>query len=502
MKLFDTFRSFLVTCLCIAPFFNTPSLFAQDPLIDEAVAEVEAEQQQELRKFVGSLSIFCKDQKCGLINTRTKKVVLKPKYDWISDYYEQKGGYEYIQSGCAEKDPQAYSWFTVGVNNYQGGIAFMDGKLWNDVDAIQEKNEEILVAQQVSTALQTKKTEPCKPIQQQVYIPSVKGGAIVAKKGRFGFVNRRGRLEIYPNYPDLKDLLAELAAYPKGYHKYQSITKISNQLFTYQDSTNKYGFIHANGKVLSAPIYDEISQHQGFIKTAQRLPEEGMKYGCLHQEGLFNIPPKYQSIEKMEDKNVLLVTEKRDSTTKYGLIDYITTQFIVEPIFDDWGKNIALKGKEYDSYELMYTTNKYGKQIFLPYLLLKNGETHTIINYKGRPLLSKYTVVAHKGNGFIEFAKGDKKGIYDFEKRKMRLTAQYDAIEVIEGRPNPYFLVQNGEKWTIINQEGEKIHRKKFHNFERQGNDKLMLSKKRKKYIFDAQTGTISVFKERSFMMR
>lgn len=124
------------------------------------------------------------------------------------------------------------------------------------------------------------------------------GLAVVQKNGKYGYVNKDGKVAIPLEYDDANYFLGHIARVKKG---------------------NKYGYIDTNYKIVIPIKYDDIEN----LNFTIYLTKENGKYGFIDKTGKTVVEHQYDDARGF-NANVVKVAKNG----KYGLTDYTGKIFL------------------------------------------------------------------------------------------------------------------------------------------------------------------------------
>lgn len=159
-----------------------------------------------------------------------------------------------------------------------------------------------------------------KEVTEMIYQES-EGYRAVKRNGRYGFIDREGRLRIANRYEGVQPFREGFAA-----------VKI----------LGKWGFINLHDNITVQPVYDEV---ESFENKRALVRQKGM-YGLIDPQGKLVLPVRYQSIEALPSGNLLIRIDNL-----YGLAD-ASGKMLITARYDkliDTGKGyvIAVKNDKY-----------------------------------------------------------------------------------------------------------------------------------------------------------
>ncbi len=185
------------------------------------------------------------------------------------------------------------------------------------------------------------------------------GYRAIKRNGRYGFIDREGRLRIANRYEAVQPFREGFAA-----------AKI----------LGKWGFINLQDNITVQPVYDEVqSYHKG-----RALVRQKGAYGLVDQKGKLVLPVRYESIQALATGNLLVRLDNL-----FGLAD-ASGKILITPRYDELtdtgsGYVIARKNNQYgilslegiNTVPIMYDLIKYDPHENV-FLAMKRAQWETI----------------------------------------------------------------------------------------------------------------------------
>ena len=195
----------------------------------------------------------------------------------------------------------------------------------------------------------------------------------------------------------------------------------------------KYGLIDLKGKEILPIEYDDIQATLG-VKNSLKIQKDG-KYGVANIEGKVVIKPEYADILQLGEDNKSGYIVKNDNG-KYGIVDYSDT-----PVLQcEYDAVSQIYGND------MYVVTKSGKQI----LVNKDG-TEAIKNNSNYNSIEE--VLKTKEAGVI-IKKGEKYGVINLDGETI-VEPNYEDLK--EAKPGILICKKNGKYGIIDLENNEKI---------------------------------------------
>jgi hypothetical protein len=124
----------------------------------------------------------------------------------------------------------------------------------------------------------------------------------IQRDGRYGFIDRRGRLRIANRYEDI-------GKFSEGFAPVKIL--------------GKWGFVNMEDNVVINPNYERVTEFSHGISVAVR----GGKYGVIARDGSILLPFRYDSIQIIDERLALVAKGKRGLAALSGHV-------LIEPRFD------------------------------------------------------------------------------------------------------------------------------------------------------------------------
>lgn len=270
---------------------------------------------------------------------------------------------------------------------------------------------------------------------------------ILTKNERYGVINKNGEVVVEPIYDTVQipnpskpvficmsDYNTETKEYKTTvlndqkeilFSEYESVQAIPAEAtldgVPYEKSVlqykqdGKYGLINLEGKVITKPIYEQISSIN--YKEGTLLVKQDGKFGAINMKGKVVIKPEYDSITSdnyfnTETKNEytgFIVSKVTDEGYRYGYINY-NGKVILNTEYNEIDRIIEMEDGK-DAYLVAYKNGQAG--------LLKNNRN--IINHEYESI--KYNSL----NDLFIVQRNSKQGVIDKEGKNI-LNIEYDNI--------------------------------------------------------------------------
>ena len=270
---------------------------------------------------------------------------------------------------------------------------------------------------------------------------------ILTKNERYGVINKNGEVVVEPIYDTVQipnpskpvficmsDYNTETKEYKTTvlndkkeilFSEYESVQAIPAEAtldgVPYEKSVLQYkqdgknGLINLEGKVITKPIYEQISSIN--YKEGTLLVKQDGKFGAINMKGKVVIKPEYDSITSdnyfnTETKNEytgFIVSKVTDEGYRYGYINY-NGKVILNTEYNEIDRIIEMEDGK-DAYLVAYKNGQAG--------LLKNNKN--IINHEYESI--KYNSL----NDLFIVQRNSKQGVIDKEGKNI-LNIEYDNI--------------------------------------------------------------------------
>jgi hypothetical protein len=219
--------------------------------------------------FESDRAVVRKNNKCGIIDTNGK-LVLEPKYDYISSFSE---GYAFVFNGTVDK------WGSPDNGKY--GFIDTTGKLisdmqWDGADSFHE------------------------------------GFASVIKNGKTGCIDTAGKIAVKPQYDYVGEFVNGRALVFNG-----KLTDYGSP------DDGQYGFIDTEGKIISKMQWEAASPFQEDLAVVKA---DG-KWGFIDRQGKIVVEPTYDAADSFKGgrARVFIGTTSMDGYPEDGYYSFIDT---------------------------------------------------------------------------------------------------------------------------------------------------------------------------------
>lgn len=206
----------------------------------------------------------------------------------------------------------------------------------------------------------------------------------------------------------------------------------------------KRGIIDKQGKVIVAPIYDDVDTFSFDNREALKVSQNG-KIGVVNLKGEIIVPVAYDFIDEL-NKNYRVIIDKPER--KVGLIARNGT--VIIPAENKWiGKTPGTSGPvlllNYSDYEFNFLDKD--NKLILPQNVSKYGY-----------VLDEYKLKNATHNLLYVKTKEGKMGLLDENEGKLAVPMVYDEIvqSTSDGR-HIYYSVKKGKKFGLISEKNEVV---------------------------------------------
>lgn len=314
------------------------------------------------------------------------------------------------------------------------------------------------------------------------------------KKGKYGLIDLQGKVISEP--------------------RFQALEIINKDIIGFKEN-NKWGWLDAtDGKIIQTPIYDEVGKTYLFENMIQ-IHLNG-KQGIAQKSGKVVVPPRYERLSNIFLKNKKYTAFFQNNA--YGLIDSLGT--VVIPA--TYKSLISVRGSDFLKIEersLQGLIDTTGEEVTPPLYdkindfvrgnaTVEKAGRKGLIGKKGQLLLSpEYDEIEFKNSAgetmydgarislmpsdanaskehleriaaeakldampyYLKVKKNGKTGIFDWEKAKPILPADFSEIIIVNQQGETYFHTINGNLYGIYDKVGKEILALKYrlytHNY-------------------------------------
>lgn len=283
---------------------------------------------------------------------------------------------------------------------------------------------------------------------------------------KWGYLNKRGELEIGDVYDDLREFSDGKAAYNKdglwGYinkdgsvfleARYRLVETFSEGYAVAQDLNDKYHIIRGDG----TPTADSLSyQRINKFSSGRALVSDGQRYGYIDPTGHLILPMIYDMAEDFKDGHAIVST-----SGKVGMIDS-TGQTVIGFTYDKLWHASADRiryqvGKKYG-----FLNSKYDVDVMPIYMtatdyqddhaVVTDGDRYLLLDKAGKTQTLPYSFVDFGGEGKWIYGADARWGVLANDGSVLSLP-MYDLIlRYKEDRAG--FAI--GESWGYLDEQGQ-----------------------------------------------
>lgn len=243
------------------------------------------------------------------------------------------------------------------------------------------------------------------PDDQTIIIPNPQKGIFLSQKENKTEVLNENQEVVFTQYEEVKEIDTKGTTSNVPYEK---------TVLKYKQN-GKYGLITYDGKVVTKPIYDDISGLEN--KEGEMLVKKEGKYGVINSKGATIIKPEYESIiadgyYKDEHKYALsgyIVELKTQDGYRYGYINHKLEK--------------TLKAEYNSIYRILELEDE--KNIYL--IAARNGQQGVV---KNNDVIINYTyqnIEYDDYNNLFKLTRSSKNGVADMEGKEL-IAIEYEDI--------------------------------------------------------------------------
>lgn len=330
----------------------------------------------------------------------------------------------------------------------------------------------------------------------------------LVKEGKYGVIDKTGNIIIEPTYNGIqipnpsKPVFICIGEYDKEKKEYdmKAFNDKGEQLFSeyekieailvetniettpYEKSTlayrkdGKYGLINLEGKVITEPIYEEITSMH--YKEGTFFVKQEEKVGVINLKGKEVIKPEYETItsdnyynEKTKNKTTgFIVSKKTENGYRYGYINY-RGKMILDTEYTELERVTSISNEK-ELYFIAFKEGQAGllrnKKVILNYeyediqysslndvfVVQRNGK-QGIASKKGETIVNTEYDSITFGGMYINAKKGNTTYLFDLN------GASIENKEIVSKtateNPNYFITVDQNDIYTVIDGEGKTV---------------------------------------------
>ena len=285
------------------------------------------------------------------------------------------------------------------------------------------------------------------PKYTDIYIPNPLKDVFICFNGEERHIVNSNDEEIFTDYQDVSGLVTSE----------DSLLVLENNVLKYKKN-ELYGLINLDGKMLTEPIYEEVSSLKN--RPGRILVKKDDRYGVLDTNGKVVVPVLYYSIigdEYCEEENEyqntgFIVSNKSKTGILYGYYNS-NGRKILETKYESISR--ILEYNDNSTYLIVMLNGKKG--------VLKNGRKLIDLNYQD---------VMYSRNSKIFIV--NKNGKYGFfaKNGKEILEPKYEAYEIA----GEYISVKENDKNVLYDINGNYIDQKNYKSILEVGNSSYFIA--------------------------
>lgn len=285
------------------------------------------------------------------------------------------------------------------------------------------------------------------PKYTDIYIPNPLKDVFICFNGEERHIVNSNDEEIFTDYQDVSGLVTSE----------DSLLVLENNVLKYKKN-ELYGLINLDGKMLTEPIYEEVSSLKN--RPGRILVKKDDRYGVLDTNGKVVVPVLYYSIigdEYCEEENEyqntgFIVSNKSNTGILYGYYNS-NGRKILETKYESISR--ILEYNDNSTYLIVMLNGKKG--------VLKNGRKLIDLNYQD---------VMYSRNSKIFIV--NKNGKYGFfaKNGKEILEPKYEAYEIA----GEYISVKENDKNVLYDINGNYIDQKNYKSILEVGNSSYFIA--------------------------
>lgn len=350
--------------------------------------------------------------------------------------------------------------------------AVEDGRKY-EIEKISEYKYFVLKQGEKYGVIDTKGNNILEVKYDEVKIPNPQKAVFICKEGNDTKVLNEKNTEIFTKYADVE---------PIRLKNLQSDLMYEKSVLVYQ-SDNKYGLIDFEGKELTKPIYDEVSNLT--YKEGEMLVKQNDKYGVINIKGNILVPVEYDEIfadkyytEESSYKNAgYIVSVKTDEGFRYGYIDVngkklLDTQYNeVSRITDIEDPNnvflLCAKNGQYGVYqneeelipnEFQSITYDKPNKVFI----VERSKVYGVRDTTGKEIIPvQYNQI--DVTGIYLYAQNDQGvTVYTATGKETNLSPNLAVLSCENSNYNIRIDSMDGTKYGVVNQDGKIIIEEKY----------------------------------------
>lgn len=358
----------------------------------------------------------------------------------------------------------------------------------------------------------------------------------LVKEGKYGVIDRTGNIIIEPTYNGIqipnpsKPVFICIGEYDKETKEYdmKAFNDKGEQLFSeydkieaisvetniettpYEKSTlayrkdGKYGLINLEGKVITQPIYEEITSMH--YKEGTFIVKQEEKLGVINLKGKEIIKPEYETItsdnyynEKTQNKTTgFIVSQKTESGYRYGYMNY-HGKMILNTEYTELERVTGIPNEK-ELYFIAFREGQAGllknKKVILNYeyediqysslndvfVVQRNGK-QGITSKKGETIVSTEYENITFGGMYINAKKGGT--VYLFDLKGVSIENKEIVSKTATANSNYFITVDQNDMYAVVDSEGKVVIDNDYSYIEYLPGDYFIVAKDGKNGIID-----------------
>lgn len=358
----------------------------------------------------------------------------------------------------------------------------------------------------------------------------------LVKEGKYGVIDRSGNIIIEPTYNGIqipnpsKPVFICIGEYDKETKEYdmKAFNDKAEQLFSeydrieaisietniettpYEKSTlayrkdGKYGLIDFEGKVITEPIYEEITSMH--YKEGTFIVKYADKLGVINLKGKEIIKPEYETItsdnyynEKTKNKTTgFIVSKKTEGGYRYGYMNY-HGRMVLNTEYTELERVTGI-ANEKDLYFIAFKEGQAGllknKKVILNYeyediqysslndvLIVQRNGKQGVVSKKGETIVNTEYDGITFGGMYINAKKGNTTYLFDLNGASIE---NKEMISKTATENSNYFItIDQNDIYTVVDGEGKTIIDNNYGYIEYLPGDYFIVAKEGKNGVID-----------------
>lgn len=358
----------------------------------------------------------------------------------------------------------------------------------------------------------------------------------LVKEGKYGVIDKAGNIIIEPTYNGIqipnpsKPVFICIGEYDKENKEYDTkafndkgeplfgeydrieaiLVETNIEKTPYEKSTlayrkdGKYGLINFEGKVITEPIYEEITSMR--YKEGTFIVKQEEKLGVINLKGKQVIKPEYETItsdnyynEKTKNKTTgFIVSQKTESGYRYGYINH-RGKMILNTEFTELERITGISNEK-ELYFIAFKEGQAGllrnKKVVLNYeyediqysslndvfVVQRNGK-QGVVSRKGETIVNAEYDTITFGGMYINAKKGNM--IHLFDLNGTSIENKEVISKTATENPNYFITVDTNDIYAVVDSEGKTVIDNDYNYMEYLQGDYFIVAKDGKNGIID-----------------